>query len=326
MHLLIIGGGLAGACLAKRCLDANLSFLWYADQQASASHISSGILNPVTGRRYALSWKYEELLAEAIPFYGKYLKPIRLEKHFKSYKNEETIQDVVRGKEYYLSAIDKEWILVKSSYQLDTRKFIAEVMHYASQLSHLRLEKFEYDVLENEDRIWKYKGEEFSHILFAEGIFVKENPFFNSLPFQPNRGEALLIDIATDKPTSVKKHGKFICPFEDKFWIGSSFDKVDRHDPLRTDSTRLELLDALPNLIGNVDYSIAEHFGALRSTTPSRRPIVGEHPSKEGLFILNGLGTKGASLAPYCSRQLMNHILNKEHLDTEIDIARYWKE
>nr|MBX2815191.1 FAD-dependent oxidoreductase [Saprospiraceae bacterium] len=43
----------------------------------------------------------------------------------------------------------------------------------------------------------------------------------------------------------------------------------------------------------------------VRPTTPDRRPFLGQSSDQPGLFILNGLGTKGLSLAPYLSKVLI---------------------
>jgi glycine/D-amino acid oxidase-like deaminating enzyme len=169
---------------------------------------------------------------------------------------------------------------------------------------------------------WTYRGRIYSQVLFAEGIFVRNNPFFNYIDFQPNRGEALLLDIYANKPEAVKKYGKFICPFGEQFWVGSSFDKVDFQVPLTTEKTKQDLIQALPNLIEGTDYKILDHQGALRSTTFDRRPIIGEHPQHKGLFIFNGFGTKGASLIPWCAGQLFGTISDSKDLYHEISILR----
>ena len=318
----IVGGGLAGSCLAKLLTERGEDFHWYFDNKTGASHISSGILNPVTGRRYALAWKYDELLSAGKEFYGEFLEPIRLEKFFSPFKDDSSLDEVIRGKEKYLSKINEEWISVKESFQLRTNDFIQFIKRGNTEGNRVISNEFHHENLHTRDVRWHYQDQIYDNVFFAEGIQVKNNPFFNHLPFQPNRGEALIIDIQENKPSTVKKHGKFICPFGEQFWVGSSFDKVDFDAPLLTEKTKQELVQAIPNLIEGEDYKVLNHLGALRSTTFDRRPIIGEHPLHKGLYIFNGFGTKGASLIPWCAHELIGLIFNSEETNTEISISR----
>jgi glycine oxidase len=318
----VIGGGLAGTALAKLLAEKNQAFDWYRDDTSSASHISSGILNPVTGRRYATAWRYDELIAIAKQFYGEFLNPIRIEKHFTPYKEQSSIDDIIQGKENYLSKINEHWVEVKSSFQLQTGAFINYYTNLISEHHSVINQVFNHSDLLPDGDAWSYQGQIYHQVLFAEGIFVRNNPFFNHIDFRPNRGEALLLDIYTNKPEAVKKHGKFICPFGEQFWVGSSFDKVDFHAPLTTEKTKQDLLQAIPNLIEGEDYKVLNHLGALRSTTFDRRPIIGEHPQHKGIFIFNGFGTKGASLIPWCAMELIGAISNAKELNNEISILR----
>lgn len=318
----VIGGGLAGTALVKLLAEKKLNFDWYCDKTPSASHISSGILNPVTGRRYASSWRYDELIAAATVFYGEFLKPIRLEKYFTPYKEESSIDNIIRGKENYLSKINEHWLEVKASYQLQTGAFINYYTDLLSEKHAVIHQAFDHGDLLPDGNAWTYRGRIYSQVLFAEGIFVRNNPFFNYIDFQPNRGEALLLDIYANKPEAVKKYGKFICPFGEQFWVGSSFDKVDFQVPLTTEKTKQDLIQALPNLLEGNDYKVLSHLGALRSTTYDRRPIIGEHPVHKGLFIFNGFGTKGASLIPWCAMELFGTVSDSKDLYHEISILR----
>jgi hypothetical protein len=321
-NIAIIGGGLAGTCLAKLIFERGERFHWYIDDRKSASQISSGILNPVTGRRYALTWQYDILLDVAKEFYTEFLRPIRLEKHFSPFKEESSVDDVIRSKDKYLSKIDDNWIEVKNCYQLQTNEFINRIKQKLESTDQIFNEIFDYSLLKFSNNQWNYQGRNYDQVIFAEGIQVKNNPFFHYIDFRPNRGEALLLDIYTNKPEVVKKHGKFICPFGDKFWVGSSFDKVEFQAPLTTEKTKQDLNQALPNLIEGNDYKILDHLGALRSTTYDRRPIIGEHPQHKGLYVFNGFGAKGASLIPWCALQLLKKLVNGEKVNAEIDINR----
>ena len=46
---------------------------------------------------------------------------------------------------------------------------------------------------------------------------------------------------------------------------------------------------------------------------------------QKNVGILNGMGTKGCSLAPYFANQLMQHLINNSSLLPEVDILRFAK-
>jgi glycine/D-amino acid oxidase-like deaminating enzyme len=61
----------------------------------------------------------------------------------------------------------------------------------------------------------------------------------------------------------------------------------------------------------------------VRPATLERRPFVGFHPLHPNIGILNGMGTKGASLAPFFAHQLVQHLVDGFPLMNEININRF---
>jgi glycine/D-amino acid oxidase-like deaminating enzyme len=61
----------------------------------------------------------------------------------------------------------------------------------------------------------------------------------------------------------------------------------------------------------------------IRPTTRDRAPFLGEHPILPRVFIFNGLGALGLSLAPLNSERLLNLILHQKPLPREVDIKRF---
>jgi glycine/D-amino acid oxidase-like deaminating enzyme len=123
------------------------------------------------------------------------------------------------------------------------------------------------------------------------------------------------------------KHKVFLVPLSDgTYWIGSTSDNHFTHeDPESARAAQLE--DHLREII-RVPFEVLDHQAAVRPTVRDRRPIVGRHPVHPRLWLLNGLGTKGTSLAPLAVEQLVNHILHDSPLLKEINIERfasYWK-
>ena len=69
-------------------------------------------------------------------------------------------------------------------------------------------------------------------------------------------------------------------------------------------------------------YKIKEYKFGVRPATRDRRPFVGKHSNIDNLYILNGLGSKGVSQSPHCSKELLNYIEFNKNLDQEINIER----
>ena len=61
----------------------------------------------------------------------------------------------------------------------------------------------------------------------------------------------------------------------------------------------------------------------MRVNLPDRHPVAGRHPVVARLGLLNGLGAKGALLAPMLARQWINHLAEGVPFDTAIDVARF---
>ena len=115
VDFIIVGQGLAGTSMAMRLLEEGKSLVIIDEgKEQSASLISSGIINPITGRRYVKSWKFDDLLPSALEFYkkleqrwnAKIIKPIQLlralssalkknQRYCSSRRNHPTLYDTV---------------------------------------------------------------------------------------------------------------------------------------------------------------------------------------------------------------------------------------
>ena len=71
------------------------------------------------------------------------------------------------------------------------------------------------------------------------------------------------------------------------------------------------------------EYKVKKINFGIRSASVDRKPLVGKHPTIDNLYIINGLGSKGVSQSPYCSKELFNYIELNKNLDKEINIERF---
>src|SRR5687768_1573757 len=70
-NYLIAGHGLAGCVLALTFLRKNIPFkIAGRSLEGEASIASSGLITPVTGRKYVKSWMIDEFIASSLDFYG----------------------------------------------------------------------------------------------------------------------------------------------------------------------------------------------------------------------------------------------------------------
>lgn len=169
----------------------------------------------------------------------------------------------------------------------------------------------------------RYNGISAKYLITCDGAEAINNPFFSKLPHALNKGEALLISAPELPATHIYKRGITIVPWDEPglFWVGSTY----QHNFADTDPTAEFLQNttrALDNLL-KIPYEIKDHWAAVRPSTIERRPFVGIHPKYPQLVILNGMGTKGCSLAPYFAHELTRLLLYSEPLNKAADINRF---
>jgi glycine/D-amino acid oxidase-like deaminating enzyme len=83
-----------------------------------------------------------------------------------------------------------------------------------------------------------------------------------------------------------------------------------------------DFLEERLRLFLQTPYEVVRRMGAVRPTVRDRRPFLGASPVQSNIFIFNGLGTKGALLAPYWAAHLAGHLLSGAPLDREVDVRR----
>src|SRR6478609_3279416 len=65
----IVGQGLASTALAWALLRRERSVLVVDAERGGASRLAAGLITPVTGKRLAKSWRWDELYPAAVAFY-----------------------------------------------------------------------------------------------------------------------------------------------------------------------------------------------------------------------------------------------------------------
>jgi len=185
-------------------------------------------------------------------------------------------------------------------------------------------EDFEIAELKQTDEEINYKNIKAEKIIFCDGIHSSQNPFFKNLPFALNKGEVILIESPGIPVTNIFKKGMMLTSLESNvYWIGSNY-LWEFPDDQTTEQFRKQTELLLKSWL-KVPFKIVDHKASVRPANIERRPFVGFHPTYKNVGILNGLGTKGCSLAPYFAKQLADHLIHKKEILPEADIKRFTK-
>lgn len=347
---IIVGQGLSGSWLSYWLWKANHSFAVIDTiDPLSASRVASGVINPVTGRVLAKTWMAETLLPfclEAYTAWGRELgfdciKESSILHFFPTtqmmeafYKRMPEIPEFLqeakhpdRWHPYFafnhgLGAIDPALLVdINSLLQHWRKKLQADEI--------LIEEKFDPLALQLSDDAVAYMDIKADRIIFCDGIASSHYPWFEKLPFAPNKGEALIVEIDGLPGKNVYKKGFSLVPFphyqestnETFFWAGSTYEN-NYKDQSPTDLFRERTLLQLKEWI-RLPFRLVDHWAGIRPATLDRRPFVGFHPNFKRLGMLNGMGTKGCSLAAWFGKQMADHIVNGTAIQADAGLQRF---
>ncbi len=341
--LLIAGQGLAGSLLAKSLLKEGVT-VKIIDQVAkvSSSGVAAGILHPITGRRIVKTWMADQLIPYAIACYND--SPVKLFHHlpileiFTSTQQrnewlnksaEESMSgwidepvsanNIINGVQLPFGGIyikNTGWIDVKLLTETYRTEFINKGIFIQDEVQ-------EADLIIGLNEV-KWKNHTAGKIIFCNGYRAHRKTFFSYLPFVPAKGEILEIHCPGLNTTCILNRGIYIIPTgNDCFKVGATFNWEDITE-IPSENGLDFLTSALKKII-TLPYTIINHKAAIRPANKDRRPFIGMHPNHPSVGIFNGLGTKGAMLAPWFAQHFTRHLLYKEALLPDVTIKRYFK-
>lgn len=337
---LIVGDGYAALFFAHQLLKENKDFLLFSEGKKSASHISAGMINPVVLKRFTSFWLAKEqidflrqTLSEIAQYTGKNYwlnRPIQRIFHneeerelWKKKMKTDDLKDFLHPVFEELEGVNNPYESgrVNHSARLDVRGFFQNILTYLERNDLLRKEQFDYAQLDTENS--RYQDIEFKHIIFAEGMGVKNNPFFSEIPVNINKGHHLEVRLSEPLDTEYtikKKH--FIFPLEDgKYYYGGTYDR-EKTDENVDEEAKEQLIDGLAQFYPK-PFEIEKVNVGFRPTVVDRRPILGRHAQFPNLYVFNGLGARGILNGCYFARELFDFIENGKPLMPEVDLKRF---
>ena len=153
------------------------------------------------------------------------------------------------------------------------------------------------------------------YVVMCIGINQKNLDLFSNLPLRPESGNSILAEVNFNSTHIVNNKISVINTSKNNVHAGSTY-----HNGFENMGT--EKIEKQLKEIVQKKYKIKEYKFGVRPATRDRRPFVGRHSNIDNLYILNGLGSKGVSQSPYCSKELLNYIEFNKNLDQEINIER----
>ncbi|GGP04336.1 FAD-dependent oxidoreductase [Cloacibacterium rupense] len=334
---IIVGDGYAALFFAHQLIKNKKSFYLFSEGKRSASFVSAGIINPAVLKRFTTFWLAQEqinalkITLSEIEVYTH--KNYLIEKPILRVFHDEKEKELWLKKSNEISFLSKDFLrvnsvknpfecgLVNQSARLNVRDFFTDLINYLEQNDHLIKEKFNYNMINTEKSI--YKDIQFKSIIFAEGMGVKDNPFFSDIPVNPNKGHHLEVRLSEkieEDFTIKKKH--FIFPLIDNtYYYGGTYDRDQIHHKI-DDSAVEKLTNALSEFYPN-DFDVINVKFGFRPTVKDRRPIIGNHSRYKNFYVFNGLGARGILNGNYFAINLYQHLETGEEIHPEVNLKRF---
>jgi glycine/D-amino acid oxidase-like deaminating enzyme len=341
-RILIFGAGLAGTCLAHQFMRRGQQVQLIDSGENHSSSIAAGMVNPIVFRRMNKSWRLDEFLPEAQAFYREISQeigeelyhPIVIRRFFSSQQERQMWEERQEQEAYkhYLNPLLQEDIQhegahnlfgsgrVKNAFWINAAKWVAANNAFFQQQGLLNFGEFDPNTWDPQTRT--YRNITYDKVIFCLGYRQKSEHTFSYLPLQQTKGQTLLIE-SDQLPTDESLNRKcFVLPVgKNQFRVGATYEW--NNASLETsEAARDQLIEMLSSL-GTYDYQILEQRAGVRPTVLDRRPLMGEHPEYQGVYIFNGLGTKGYMMAPTLANELASFILDQTPLHPETDIRRF---
>lgn len=334
-EFLIVGQGLAGSCLALELMSRGKSVL-VTDRPDThaASQVAAGMFNPITSKVKGLTWNAKVLFDYLDKFYSNaekitgasFYHPLPMYRPFPADADQKGWDAVDPDflKQVYTSSKYSTWVndpfggieLNRSGF-VDTAAFTSAVKYYLKETKLLVEENFPQQV----DKTFIDSCRSLArNIIFCEGAHIISNPYFSWLPVSRLKGEVL--EVETGLPEDIIfNRSVYLVPSGKTFRAGSTYDRSGAEG--NSDEGVLDIENRLKVLLKTDFKTIGKNWG-FRPVVRDRRPVTGPHPVEKNLNVLNGLGTKGVSLAPWSAACLADYLTGAGSLPDELNISRFY--
>jgi glycine/D-amino acid oxidase-like deaminating enzyme len=182
--------------------------------------------------------------------------------------------------------------------------------------------EFDAAALDTNERGVRFGNWRAKHAVFCEGHRLLDNPWFDHLPLQPDKGEILTVRSETWQPRHIINGAHWLLPQPPGLIrFGATHGHQDAN-PNVTDGARKTLLDGLHVIAPTHRFSLVDHQAGFRPATPDRYPFLGRSRRHPSVWVCNGFGARGALSIPWYTTRLVSHLIEQRPLPAEADIER----
>ena len=338
VEFVIVGQGLAGTALAWQLRRRGRGVLVLDRERGGCSRVAAGLMTPVTGKRLAASWRWDELFPAAVAFYRAaeadtgaaffHQRPsLRL------FATEaERARYAARNPAHTARTthIRADWFHAPlggcemAAARLDVPRYLDASRAHFRACGEYRAADVEPRDIEPTAHVVRIPslGIEAEALILCRGFDATSDARFGALRFNAAKGEILTMRVPGLAEERVVHRGIWLAPAGGAvFHAGSTYTR-DPLDALPTAEGRAEIEAKLRALL-RLPFEVVDHRAAVRPVIDAGFPVLGRHPAFPRLAYLNGLGSKGSLLAPFFANQLAAHLCGEGAIDARLDVSRF---
>lgn len=334
----VVGQGIAGSVLSYTLLKRKQQIVVFNSPEVPCSSlVAGGIFNPITGKNLVKTWQADLLFPYMLRCYQeleallntKFLHQVEIYRPFRSLQeqNDWLAKSALKEFKPYLKETDDDFqgaihnpfggIATLQAGWVDLPLFLESYKNFLIDRNAYREEYFEADNLRTEQEKIIYKDIETRYLIFCNGVEASKSALWSFLPFSPVKGETIDIFVPEARFEKIVNQGVSVIPLGNQVYRVASTYSWKPLDWQCSQEAKTELI-AKTKAIIRLPFEVIGQKAGIRPATKHRRPIMGLHPQNPRIGILNGLGSKGVSLAPFWANHLVEHILEQKPLHHEV--------
>jgi len=343
---LILGQGLAGSLLGWNLMQQGCRVMLIDNDHASSSSmVAAGLINPLAGRRLVLPPDMDAWLEAAADTYngleqsaGKrlyhQLDMLRLFQDPGQLRFWERLQKQPAARNFFGEACVSDgcgqgihaplggFTQYHTGY-VDLPGLLDHLREQFMQANALTTGSLDYADISLEQNMVCWRQFSADQLVCCEGWRAQTNPWFNWLPFTPDKGEFLTLKGGT-LPEHIINGRHMAVPLTTGSLRFGSTHEHEKLDNQPTNGGREQLLTGLEQLLSNGnDFQVTAHQAGVRPATQDRQPLLGTHPEYSNLHIFNGFGAKGTLTIPWHAQLFSDYLERKASLPETVDITRF---